>query len=884
MSWISEFGLRNRIATSSVPLVLCGPVLRHVAPDSVSVFVALKHPREITLHVLKVLEGSLPPAVRVMEGKAQTARLGEFLHVALVTASATSGSPGPLQGGLLYTYDMIFEKKGDADPGDDLPAVRSLVDLGLLSGSHPLGYREGSLPGFALPPDDLNDLRIIHGSCRKPHGESLDALEGLDMMIESTRSHPLGRPHQLFLTGDQIYSDDVADALLLMLLEAGETLLGWQEFEFQYAGGSFKKGYQVVPKGLDGVSIPVEQLLPAHRETAIRDRCGFTACPPKDKKCKVDRSHLMTLGEYCAMYLFAWSEALWPAQLPDFADVYPGYSAFKKMVGQEGEEVPFHTPLHLQYLHQRGRVEHYRNSLDRVRRALANVPVYMMMDDHEITDDWFINRTWCERVLNKPLGRRVIQNGLGAFAVFQAWGNDPQRFAPSRPGQGLLEALSTWSASEGTDGTARTRLNNLVNVPDDFLASIQNNRRLTHQPGGMDWHYRVIGPRHEVLVLDTRTWRAYPGAPHDFPVLLSSDGFSRQLGGPGPGTAEVTLVVSPVPVVGVPFVELHQKKAKSATDRLSKDTEAWAFQPSAYETLFSLLGQRLPLDGNGVRRGVVVLLSGDVHYGYAARLQYWAEKPFAAGKPFDTPQRTEVEMIAAQFVASSFKNETGGLKGTRQLHTKGFGPTVFDTAEGDKLPIPPEVVGWNNQGGSLRTVGTVKPLSGMPRPWAVGRNPAIEELHILAGYGFTPRVDTFADPNNRPHWRYRIDFILADNDVTDPARSIPRGFSPRFVPVPPPGAKTGEQRKKALAAYLAMSANYKDYARQWGDGKEVVGVNNIGEISFHWSDDDSRAVVQEIWWRMKKFGGPANLLPPFPLSKAVISLNFVDSRYPQPIV
>jgi hypothetical protein len=303
MSWISEYGLRNRITTSSVPLVLCGPVLRHVEPASVSVFVALKHPREITLQVLKVLEGSLPPAVLIMEGKARTIRLGEFLHVALVTASAPSGSPGPLQGGLLYTYDLIFERKGAAAPGDDLPAVRRLEDLGLLSGSHPLGYREGSLPSFSLPPNDLNDLRIVHSSCRKPHGESLDALEGLDMMIEST-PFPLDRPHQVFLTGDQIYSDDVADALLLMLLEAGETLFGWQEFAFQYAGGDFKKGYQVTPKGL-GVSIPVEQLLPAHRETAARNHCGFTACPPDDKDCKVDRSHLMTLGEYCAMYLFA---------------------------------------------------------------------------------------------------------------------------------------------------------------------------------------------------------------------------------------------------------------------------------------------------------------------------------------------------------------------------------------------------------------------------------------------------------------------------------------------------------------------------------------------------------------------------------------------------
>jgi hypothetical protein len=34
------------------------------------------------------------------------------------------------------------------------------------------------------------------------------------------------RPHLLLLTGDQIYADDVADALLALCTDAGTTLLG----------------------------------------------------------------------------------------------------------------------------------------------------------------------------------------------------------------------------------------------------------------------------------------------------------------------------------------------------------------------------------------------------------------------------------------------------------------------------------------------------------------------------------------------------------------------------------------------------------------------------------------------------------------------------------
>ena len=123
-----------------------------------------------------------------------------------------------------------------------------------------------------------------------------------------------------------------------------------------------------------------------------------------------------------------------------------------------------------------------------------------------------------------------------------------------------------------------------------------------------------------------------------------------------------------------------------------------------------------------------------------------------------------------------------------------------------------------------------------------------------------------------PHWRYRIDFILAENEVREPAP-----FAPKTVPAPPPG-----DRKKVLASYLAMSANHTDFARKWGDGKEIVGVNNIGEITFRWPPGDAKAVVQELWWRLQDREAPARLLTPFPLSKAIVSLHFNDAKYPQP--
>ena len=144
--------------------------------------------------------------------------IGINLHVVAVTAKASSNI---LNYGKIYLYDLDFGHGELLSSPGILTAAGSLSDI---------TYPQYTLPSFALPPQDLHELRILHGSCRKPHGESFDALAGVDKIIkEALEKEPLKRPHQLFLTGDQIYADDVADVLLFMLIDAGDTLLGWSE-------------------------------------------------------------------------------------------------------------------------------------------------------------------------------------------------------------------------------------------------------------------------------------------------------------------------------------------------------------------------------------------------------------------------------------------------------------------------------------------------------------------------------------------------------------------------------------------------------------------------------------------------------------------------------
>ena len=206
MSWTP---LRERINT--LPLILAGPILRSTQPNAVTVWVALKESCNVTLEIFDTRNNLL------ITGSRKTIQLGINLHVVAVTASSISNV---LLSGENYLYNLDFGNS------------KKLNYPGILNakGSIDIAYPPYYLPSFALPPKDLNELRILHGSCRKLHGENLDALAALDKMIrEALAQDPKKRPHQLFLTGDQIYVDDVADCLLFMLMDASKTLLGWSE-------------------------------------------------------------------------------------------------------------------------------------------------------------------------------------------------------------------------------------------------------------------------------------------------------------------------------------------------------------------------------------------------------------------------------------------------------------------------------------------------------------------------------------------------------------------------------------------------------------------------------------------------------------------------------
>lgn len=211
-------------------------------------------------------------------------------------------------------------------------------------------------------------------------------------------------------------------------------------------------------------------------------------------------SHLFSFGEFAAMYVMVWCNACWllPGEWPTARDVLaptgvpprpvaplvdPPVDWDKLKPARLGEDESHEryagcleqdeparsdciakavqAKLIEKHEVKRDQLAEFVAGLPKVRRTLANVPTYMIFDDHDATDDWNLNPIWVDRVNNTSLGRTILRNALASYAVFQDWGNDPLRYLNERhdPGprgdpQRLLDTIRTMFPEHKTEGPA----------------------------------------------------------------------------------------------------------------------------------------------------------------------------------------------------------------------------------------------------------------------------------------------------------------------------------------------------------------------------------------------------------------------------------------------
>lgn len=896
MTWTP---LSARLTT--IPLLLAGPIVRRVEKDTVSVWLALKQERKNI--VLTVYDDKNAPQMTATQ---DTVALGQYLHVVVLTATLLPGKDilGP---NITYQYEVIA-------PGLDLKNDAAFC------------YNNYKLPTFSLPPATIGDLRVTHASCRKLHSPDDDALVALSGMIERA-SVPLPtepvvypapsfartRPHQLFLTGDQIYADDVDPLLLFLIRDVQLGLLRWAEdlpIGLATAPENFEKRYTAL------------DLEPGQRSELIKNESGFQF----PAEWELVANHLITLGDYYGMYLLMWSPVLWPgtgnAGYPTFEDVYSEYTQPASALTPEQQQK--RAKLEEEFEASLARVKDYPRQLQPIRKALANIPTYMICDDHEITDDWFLDMNWCKQVLSRALGRRIMQNGMTAYALFQAWGNTPEQFtagpagSPIKPGQQLLLTLPKWQDYDQPDaqrifptGVANPSYWNtmyaVLGLPD--LATTVANRALTPVSANrLSYNFYINWGTHEVFVLDTRTHRAYPGTKDsNFAALISRPSLETQLGAFSP-TAEVTFLVIATPISGVPHIEEdllvaarqalnarllfidHEEPSETNINYVT-DAEVYGYQVEGLQNLYAVIATRVAARKaattlSGPAR--IIVLSGDVHYGFTNRVEFWGTR-FYGMTDANAALPAPAHFVLAQLCASALKNEANGFKHVhyppfvdRYVNTGNIGPLSLHQ-EGytkDEIEHPGEYVGWvlPTPGSPAKEVGIWKYYSTQEAKWYVKEG---EQVFDLRKKRFVNDTLVQAYLQN-PDWTYRINYI----------KTIPGQIRyTSLVPKPLTAPLSASANK--FEAFMTAQENYNTYFRSDGPGRQLVGKNNIGEVFFEWgTTETTKQVRHHLWWSinspLKGYNDPTAQSPGLndpeksPLSQFRLLLGEDASQYPKP--
>ncbi len=759
--------------------LIAGPIVRRVEARKVSVWAAFNGHYRMRLQIWegsdikhtggagKFTVGTTPLAAMSPDQAQKALRLGPGLSAGVVTIDIP---PPGLVPGKLYSYNLIFEDDGtetESPPGLielDLRTEQMLKDGNVEDRPQKaLGYKNDVLPGFVMPATDPKKLIIAHGSCRKAHGYGPDALASLDGVIKTSLEDLTDvtktRPQQLFLTGDQIYADEVPGPLLRYACNADGTGMMTEEKVRLIAG----------EKVADTVSFP-----PYTRQGLTQTQGGFTS--------SAAACHLVSFAEFCGIYLNYWSLRSWNNQLYEkikgatddekiaaaantLFDPGGGETGFltlirnldaatRNQVAAEGSELrevfaanfagekfeKWKKALLKELREEIKNLKAFADKLPEVSRALANIATYMVFDDHEVTDDWYITQRWKNQTLGAghPLGRDIIRNGLMAYAVFQDWGNKPDEY----------QLLTTVPA----DAPGRTklfnhlwergfRISNNINVAGigaDILEPIENLLGMGATPSAVKWHYRVPSGAATTFVLDTRTQRQYPSlnAP---PALLSEAALNEQLPAtpPDPG-ASFIIVVAPAPVLGLSSFEELIQPAASAVVGLSSDApnpgilggqlefdyEAWGFNVPGFERFLDRLHQYKK----------VIILSGDVHYGYSSVMDYWKGSLAAPSGRF-------VQLTASSLKNMRFPNMEFLKSGIVQRILTGFDGQL-------------QKVGWKD-----KVLGFGSPHLITPRNRA--------RLDKATAVVPTEGWDTRATVNQPPDFRWRLRIVGDDQQAAD---------------------------------------------------------------------------------------------------------------------
>lgn len=524
----------------ALPTVLAGPILRRQESGRLVIWLAGSRRIGLTLRLsFTDAQGQASQTDYPLEGdRCQIVAIGEHAFVHLIDLTLDTPLPCDTQ----IDYDLLTD---DAQP--------SMTDW-----ARHLLYPGAKLPNFVIR---SRIDHMLHGSCRKPHHDSVDGLLCADRLLAGDLK-PEERPALLMMSGDQVYADDVAGPTLRAIHALIKRL---KLFDEKLEGATVDDSTSLYAH--EASYYERAELLPALKSNeTLRERFFGGTSKPIFTSSNAG-NHLVTLGEVMAMYLLVWSPVPWTLIDPDLPELTP----------EEQER----------YAEEQVIIDAFCASLGDVARVMAHLQCLMIFDDHDVTDDWNLSASWEETAYGHPFSRRIIGNALIAYLLCQGWGNNPEAFS------GQLQQLQALSRqAEGDNGL-------LDSQPLDALI----NELLRFQ----QWHY-VLPTEPALVVLDTRTrrWRAeinlgQPSGLMDWEALCE---LQQEL-----LDHDSAIIVSPAPVFGVKLIEAIQRIFSWCGFPLLVDAENWMAHRGAAPAILNIFRHsRTP--------GNYVLLSGDVHYSF----------------------------------------------------------------------------------------------------------------------------------------------------------------------------------------------------------------------------------------------------------------------------
>jgi hypothetical protein len=591
-----------------LPLILAGPIVRRASQDSILVWLATSQQLAFKAEVYVEANPAAPLTLTRIGngGTACSVVLGQSLYCQLIELKPAGAARFPESRLLFYDIGMSV---GRGPPGQPLLRSSIMPDL-----AERVCFPGERLPGIVLGRSDKPALRLLYGSCRKVGGTGANPLALAHGDLARLLRVPFRRPTALCLIGDQIYADDTIDAAFTEIVRlAGEV------------GGALLDN----PLGSKAaeLSVPGSRGKLVGNKFFSENRTGFT----------VDSggggNHLVSLHEFAASYLLACNPSLWHRAGGVFSQLD------KPTPGRESSAERDRRKQ------QRALAGAYHESAQHLCRLMANVPTYMLFDDHEVTDDWNLSVDWQLRTAFLPLGRDIQRNGKLAYWAFQDLGN---RAGSAR--DALIEPVSRHVLEGGRDGARLLQLDLLL--------------------GRRDWSF--VSPTNPAIVfLDTRT-RRYRSAVDQFKsiggskevvlaaasttVLASHRQVAELLADLPDPKAKALLLVTPGPVFSPLALDNLRGRVAAALEGTEivdefLDVEHWLANPSSLDEVCKALA--------ALGAGQVFVLSGDVHFSYAMNVTLTT-----AGRTFRVAQLTSSALLNEHPPAKKAALELTGMRVT----------------------------------------------------------------------------------------------------------------------------------------------------------------------------------------------------------------------------